>query len=153
MRKGTNRLRRPSESCPIGLVWWEPVIPNRPTWALQNWISFSGNLVPYSIWRCSTGDRSYGNWSAECWEYLASLSWPCLLMDPSVGCRAPVIKLSRVDLPVPLSPTIAILTISSVSRERRSQLTWSPCRYRQTIPCIGNPPSFQSKRKRHPKKR
>jgi hypothetical protein len=58
---------------------------------------------------CSTGDLSYGSWSAECCEYLASLSCVCREMVPSTGLSAPVIRLSRVDLPVPLSPTMAIL--------------------------------------------
>jgi len=33
----------------------------------------------------------------------------CFWIVPSTGDRAPVIRLRRVDLPVPLSPTMAIL--------------------------------------------
>jgi hypothetical protein len=72
-RRRTYRFRRPSDSWLMGLVWWAPVIPNRPICCLQNCTSFSGNFSEYRLWRCSTGDLSYGSWSAECCEYLASL--------------------------------------------------------------------------------
>ena len=67
---------------------------------------------------CSTGDLSYGSWSAECCEYLASLSWVWRDTVPSTGERAPVMRFNRVDLPVPLSPTMAILPVSMSFRNK-----------------------------------
>lgn len=70
--------------------------------------SFSGNLAWYIASRYSIGVLSYGSWSAECCEYLASFKLTCLEIVPSHGCRAPVIRCSSVDFPVPFAPRIAI---------------------------------------------
>jgi hypothetical protein len=71
-------------------------------------MSFSGYFWLNSAWKYSIGDFSYGSWSAECCEYLASFSALCFDTVPSHGCSAPVIRCSSVDLPVPFAPRIAM---------------------------------------------
>ena len=97
--------------------WIRTQKPKKKWWYKYTMISFSGYFKLKSDWKYSIGLWSYGSWSAECCEYLANFNAECLEMVPSQGWRAPVMRWSRVDLPVPLAPRIA--TRESILVERR----------------------------------
>ena len=103
----TTRAFCPPERSRISIVCAWPSRPNRPKRAR----AFPSLSPGVSSWNCmikSTGLLSIGRTSTKCWLYLPTFKNRLRTTSPSITSRSPISRLSSVDLPTPLGPTMAM---------------------------------------------